>query len=105
MPVAIATVVLAFLANAMKGLVGSVLIALGLGVVTATGFHALFAAVLSVSSSMLGAPPLVVQVVNAVGLPWLFSTLLAAVTTRAGLRGLTSDGLAFWVLRRGIPAS
>ena len=97
-----AIVILPMLAEAMKGLVGRVLIALGIGFVTATGFHALLAGVIS-SANLTGVPAQTYAVFSTCGIPWLISTMVAAITTRLTLRGLTSDALSFFVMRRGLP--
>jgi hypothetical protein len=104
MPAAVATYVLAFLAGSMKGLVGRVLIALGLGAITISGFHALTSAVIA-QMGFTGVAGQTYAVIDACGIPWLMSTLVSAVTTRLALQGLTSDSLSFWILRRGLPGS
>ena len=105
MPTAVATIVITFLMQACKGLVGRVLIALGVGAVTATGFHALASAVTSLAFTGNGLPAQAYHVIDSAGIPWLFTTMLGAVTARLALQGLLSDSLSFWVLRRGLPTS
>lgn len=107
MPVAIATTVIAFLADAMKGLVGRALIALGIGAVTTIGFNVLINAALSAANQQIGNTGYTTfhTTFNAIGLPWFIGMLFSAISTRMVLKGLTSDALSFWVLRRGVPAS
>jgi hypothetical protein len=97
---ALATVILGFLADALKGIVGRVLVALGLGVVTATGFNALFASALQLMTFQ--GSPIFISTIEAVGVPWFISTMLSAVTTRMMVRGLKSDSFSFWRMRRSI---
>lgn len=88
--------------DAMKGIIGRILITLGIGTVTAVGVNALLQTALqyaqfgSMGNSQLQA------VVNAVGIPWLMSTLVSAVSTRLVVQGLMSDAVSFWVMRRQI---
>ena len=105
MPVAVAVAVVAFLADAMKGLVGRVLVALGIGAITATGFNAVIGAALTQAQNAFSAVGTFGPALQAVGVLWFISTLLSAVSTRLALRGLTSDSVSFWVLRRGLPTS
>src|SRR4051794_13028550 len=104
MPFAVATIVVAFLADACKGLVGRVLVALGIGAITAVGINAMLTGV-SGLMSFSGAPAQFLAALQAMGVQWFMSTILSAITTRATLQGLTSDAVSFWVLRRGIPGA
>lgn len=97
-----AITVIPFLIDATKGWIGRILVALGIGIVTATGINALLQNALQYAKfSSLGNAQLQ-AVVNAVGIPWLMSTLVSAISTRLFIQGLSSDGLSFWVMRRQI---
>ena len=104
MPVVIATIVIEFLAEACKGLVGRVLVALGLGVVTAVGVNAAVSVALGYMN-LSGLPAMFVAAFHSSRLDWFMSTVVSAITTRAALSGLADGGgLSFWVLRRGLPS-
>lgn len=99
--VAIGTVLVGILADAIKGLVGRVLVALGIGVVTATGLTALMNTALSFASFGGGSAQFQAAI-QAMGIPWFISTLLSAVTTKLTLKGLSSDSVSFWRMRKSI---
>ena len=98
---ALAVTLIAFLAEACKGLVGRVLVALGIGAVTAVGVQAALSSVVAMMT-FSGVPSQMLSALNAVGLPWFLSALVSAVSTRMVLKGLTSTGVSFWVMRRSI---
>lgn len=98
--VALATTLVAFLADAVKGLVGRVLVALGIGAVTAVGFSTVINQALANMS--LGNLGQLTIALNAVGVPWFVGTIISAVTTRLTLRGLMSDNVTFWLMRKSL---
>jgi len=95
-----ATTLIAFLAEAIKGLVGRVLVALGIGVVVATGVSALLSQALGLMSFGSAGGAQFQAALSAIGIPWFLGTIVSAITTRVTLRGLSSDGLSFWIMRR-----
>lgn len=101
----IAVTMVAYLAEAAKGIVGRVLIALGVGVVTSTGLTAVLNAVLSAGAVSTMGNAQVVSAMNGVGMTWFLSTIYAAMTARLTLKGLTSDSVSFWVMRKRIPGA
>lgn len=102
---AAAVYLVTFLANACVGIVGRVLVALGIGTVTATGFNALVSGVVLGVQSQLSGSGQVYNLMTDLGIIWLISTLLSAVTTKMLVQGLTSDSATFWVKRKQLPSS
>jgi len=102
---ALATTIITFLATSMKGLVGRVLIALGIGAVTAIGMNALISGALSQVMSQLNTNSQIFAAMQAMGVTWFISTILSAITTRVALSALSSDAVSFWILRRGLPGA
>lgn len=101
----IAVAVVAYLAEAAKSIVGRVLIALGVGIVTSTGMTAVLNAVLELGSPSGLGTGMIFQAFQGMGMSWFLSTLYSAIIARLTLRGLTSDSVSFWVMRRGLPGS
>lgn len=97
---ALAVTIVAVLADAAKGIVGRVLVALGFGVVTAVGLNAALNSVLFNALDFNAGNVQFAATIQAVGIPWFISTIVSAVTTRITLSGLTSDGLSFWIMRK-----
>jgi len=100
----IAVAVVAYLAEAAKGIVGRVLIALGVGIVTSTGLTAVLNQVLSLMTDPMVGQGMFGSVFSGVGMSWFLSTIYSALVARMTLRGLTSDSVSFWVLRKSLPA-
>lgn len=101
----VAVAIVAYLAEAAKSIVGRVLIALGMGVVTSTGMTAVLNAVLSMGSHAALGTGLVADLFAHLGMSWFLSTIYSALVARMTLRGLTSDSVSFWVMRKGLPGS
>lgn len=101
----IAVTIVAYLAEAAKGIVGRVLIALGVGVVTSTGLTAVMNSLLAAGSVSTIGNAQVVAAMNGVGMTWFLSTIYAAITARMTLKGLTSDSVSFWVMRKRLPGA
>lgn len=100
---ALAATIVSFFADAVKGIAGRLLVALGFGIVTATGINAALTFALGSSTNFVGTGnPHFQATISAIGIPWFISTIISAVSTRAALKGLTSDGLSFWVMRKQI---
>lgn len=97
--------VVAYLAEAAKGIVGRVLIALGVGVVTSTGLTAVMNSLLAMGSVSTIGNAQVASAMSGVGMTWFLSTIYAALTARMTLKGLTSDSVSFWVMRRRLPGA
>lgn len=98
-----ASVVILFLADSMKGLVGRALVALGIGAVTTVGFNAVIASA-TARMAFTGVPAQMYNALDAMGVVWFLSILVSAISTRLLLKGLSSDSMSFWALRRGLPA-
>jgi len=98
----LAVTLIAFLADAVVGLVGKVLVGLGIGAVTVAGFNALFSSVLAQASTSMMGDAQFEAALSALGIPWFISTLVSAVTTKLTLKGLQSDTVTFWRMRKGI---
>lgn len=99
----LAATFVSFFADAVKGIAGRLLVALGFGIVTATGINAAITYAMGSATNFVGTGnPYFQATISAIGLPWFISTIISAVSTRAALKGLTSDGLSFWVMRRQI---
>ncbi len=97
----LAVTLVAFLAQAIVGLVGKVLVGLAIGAVTVTGFNALFSSVLAQASLSATGNSQVDAALTALGIPWFVSTLVSAVTTKLALKGLASDSLTSWRMGKG----
>lgn len=97
--------IVAYLAEAATTIVGRVLIALGVGVVTSTGLTAVLNSVLGMMNVNNVTNSTVVNAMNAVGMTWFLSTIYSAVVARLTLRGLTSDSVSFWVMRKRLPGA
>ena len=100
--VALVTTLVAFLADACKGLVGRVLVALGIGAITAVGLNLALSTALTRISDAMQSTGQIYPALDAMGVVWFVATIVSAITTRLTLRGLMSEGLSFWVMRRGI---
>ncbi|MFI8616131.1 DUF2523 domain-containing protein [Acidovorax sp. NPDC077693] len=88
------------LINIAGTLVGRVLIALGLSVVTFTGLSStLDWAKNNVASSFGSMPSEVVGMLSMLGVGEFLSIILSAITARMLLQGLTDGSLKKWVLR------
>lgn len=105
MAASIAVAIVAYLAEAAKSIVGHVLIALGFGLVTTTGLTAVLNSVLAMGSEAALGTGLAAEVFSGLGMSWFLSTIYSALTVRMTLRGLTSDSVSFWVMRRGLPST
>lgn len=100
---AFAATLVSFFADAVKGIVGRLLVALGFGIVTATGINAAITYAMGSATNFGGTGNVYFQqTISAIGLPWFISTLVSAISTRAALKGLTSDGLSFWIMRKQV---
>lgn len=100
----IAVAVVAYLAQAATTIVGRVLVALGVGVVTSTGLTAVLNSVFALGATSTIGNAAVVTAMNGVGMTWFLSTIYSALVARMTLRGLTSDSVSFWVMRKRLPA-
>lgn len=97
----------AFIAAILGGLIsivgtlaGRVLIALGISVVTYTGFSATLDYLKSQSISYLSAlPPNIVGVLGLLKVGVVISIIMSAVTAKMVLSGLTSDAVKKWVIK------
>ncbi len=98
----LAVTLIGFLAQAVVGLVGKVLVGLAIGSVTVTGFNALFSSVLAQANIAATGNAQFEAALSALGIPWFVSTMVSAVTTKLALKGLQSDSLSFWRMRKGI---
>lgn len=99
----LAVTFIAFLSEAAKGIVGRVLVALGFGLVTMVGINTAIDAVMKDALDFSGAGnSQFYAALDAMSVPWFISTLISAVSTRMTLRGLTSEGLSFWIMRKRI---
>lgn len=88
------------LINIAGTLVGRVLVALGLSVVTFTGLSAsLDWAKNNVVSSFSSLPPEVVGMLSMLGVGEFLSIILSAVSARMVLQGLTGGTVKKWVLK------
>lgn len=96
----LATTLIAFLADAVKGLVGRVLVALGIGSLTVVGASS----VINLALSYMGAGQFgaLGPAIEAVGVPWFMGAIISGVTTRLAVRGLMSDNITFWLMRRSL---
>lgn len=101
----IAVAVVAYLAEAAKSIVGRVLIALGVGIVTSTGLTATLNSLLALMTPPELGVGLFGQLFSGVGMSWFLSTIYSAIVARMTLRGLTSDSVSFWVLRKNLPSA
>lgn len=101
----IGVAVVAYLAEAAKSIVGRVLIALGIGVVTTTGLTAVLNSVLAMGTTAAFGDPMIASALSGVGFTWFLSTIYSALVARMTLRGLTSDSASFFVLRKTLPGS
>jgi hypothetical protein len=97
----LAVTLVAFLSQAVVGLVGKVLVGLAIGSVTVTGFNALFSSVLAQANIAATGNAQFEAALSAVGIPWFVSTMLSAVTTKLALKGLKSDSLTSWRMSKG----
>jgi len=98
----LAVTLIAFLADAVVGLVGKVLVGLGIGAVTVAGFNALFSSVLAQANTAMTGDTQFEAALTSLGIPWFISTMVSAVTTKLTLKGLQSDSVTFWRMRKGI---
>lgn len=101
----IGVAVVAYLAEAAKSIVGRVLIALGIGVVTTTGLTAVLNSVIAMGTTAAFGDPMLANAFSGIGMSWFISILYSALVARMTLRGLTGNSVSFWVLRKGLPAS
>lgn len=101
----IAVAVVAYLAEAATTIVGRVLIALGFGLVTATGLTAALNQVISLGSTSVLGNSMLASGMSASGMTWFLSTIYSALSSRMILKGLTSGGVSFWVMRKGLPGA
>ena len=97
----LAVTLIAFLSQAVVGLLGKVLVGLGIGAVTVTGFNALFSSVLAQANIAATGNVQFEAALSAVGIPWFVSTMVSAVTTKLALKGLKSDALTSWRMSKG----
>lgn len=101
----IAVAIVSYLAQAATTIVGRVLVALGIGVVTSTGLTAVLNSVTAMgSTAMLGNAQLS-NAMAGVGMTWFLSIIYSAIVTRLTLRGLMSDSVSFWVMRKRLPTT
>lgn len=96
----LAIVLIGFLADAVVGLLGKVLVGLGIGVVTTTGFNALLSGALGYMTFQGLGNAQFDAAITSVGIPWFVSTLVSAVTTKLALSGLKSDAVSAWRVRK-----
>lgn len=88
------------LLNVAGSLVGRVLIALGLSVVTFTGLSTTLSwARTNVIGSFSSLPPEVVGMLSAMGVGEFLSIILSALAARLLLQGLTDGSMKKWVLK------
>ena len=97
--------VVAYLAEAAKSIVGRVLIAIGFGVVTSTGLTMVLNSVMQGAAVANIGNSQVIDAMSGVGMTWFISNIFAALTARLTLKGLTSDSVSFWVMRKRTPGA
>lgn len=95
-----AVAVVAYLAEAATTIVGRVLIALGFGLVTVTGMTAALNSVIALGSTSALGNPVIASALSSSGMTWFLSTIYSALTVRLTLKGLSSDSVSFWVMRK-----
>lgn len=101
----LAQILMVVFSDGIKGIVSRILLAIGLGTITAVGMNALISGALNQAQVALQSNSQVGAAMSAMGVTWFMSLIISGISTRIAISALSSDAVSFWVMRRGLPSS